>query len=248
MKKVVIIDDEPLARTIVLEYLSGRNDIQVMAECNNGYEGLKAIMQHKPDLVFLDIQMPKINGFEMLELLDEMPFVIFTTAFDEYAIKAFEANAIDYLLKPFGKDRFDAAMNKWQSKTKDPSPISQNMSQLLSSSDKQPDEKNRIVVKTNNEISIVPVNDIHYIEAYDDYVKIFTKDTYFLKKKTMNYYESVLDASLFFRTHRSFIIHLNQLTRIEPLEKNSYVVLLKSGKKIPLSRTSYTKLKEKLGI
>lgn len=184
----------------------------------------------------------------MLELLDEMPFVIFTTAFDEYAIKAFEANAIDYLLKPFGKDRFDAAMNKWQSKTKDPSPISQNMSQLLSSSDKQPDEKNRIVVKTNNEISIVPVNDIHYIEAYDDYVKIFTKDTYFLKKKTMNYYESVLDASLFFRTHRSFIIHLNQLTRIEPLEKNSYVVLLKSGKKIPLSRTSYTKLKEKLGI
>ena len=248
MKKIVIIDDEPLARSIVAEYLQGHKDVEVAAECNNGYEGVKAIMQYKPDLIFLDIQMPKINGFEMLELLDHIPSVIFATAFDEFAIKAFEANAIDYLLKPFSKERFNAAFEKWLSKSKSTLAEEKNVHTLLGSGQKQPEEKNRIVVKNNTEITIVPVNDIFYIEAYDDYVKIFTKDTYYLKKKTMNYYEEVLDTSLFFRTHRSFIINLQQLTRIEPLEKNSYVVLLKSGKKIPLSRSGYSKLKEKLGI
>lgn len=248
MKKIVIIDDEPLARSIVMEYLQAHQDFEVVAECNNGFEGVKAIMQHKPDLVFLDIQMPKINGFEMLELLDTLPPVIFATAFDEYAIKAFEANAVDYLLKPFSKDRFNTALEKWAAKQNNASAPAKNIAGLLEHSEKQPDEKNRIVVKSNNEISIVPVNDIFYIEAYDDYVKIFTKDNYYLKKKTMGYYEEVLDDSKFFRVHRSFIISLQQLTRIEPLEKNSYIALLKNGKKIPLSRTGYVKLKEKLGI
>lgn len=247
MKKIVIIDDEPLARSIVAEYLGSYGDVQVVAECNNGYEGVKAIHQHKPDLIFLDIQMPKINGFEMLELLDVMPPVIFTTAFDEYAIKAFETNAVDYLLKPFSKDRFKDAMEKWQTKLVSGIP-EKNLQNLLESGEKAADEKNRIVVKTNSEISIIPVADVLYIEAYDDYVKIFTRDSYFLKKKTMNYYEQVLDSSQFFRAHRSFIINLQQLTRIEPLEKNTYVALLKSGKKVPLSRTAYSKLKEKLGI
>src|SRR5687767_218116 len=113
--KVVIIDDEPLARSIVKEYLQKHPDLEVMQECNDGFEGLKAIQQHQPDLIFLDIQMPKINGFEMLELIEQPPAVIFATAFDEYAIKAFEAHAIDYLLKPFSKDRFDKAMQKWLS-------------------------------------------------------------------------------------------------------------------------------------
>ena len=244
----MIIDDEPLARSIVLEYLQAHKDFEVMAECNNGFEGVKAIQQHKPDLIFLDIQMPKINGFEMLELLDTVPSVIFATAFDEYAIKAFEANAVDYLLKPFSKDRFNAALEKWSAKRNEAPSAEKNIASLLESTEKQPDEKNRIVVKTNNEITIVPVNDIFYIEAYDDYIKLFTKDNYYLKKKTMNYYETVLDPSKFFRTHRSFIINLQQLTRIEPLEKNSYIALLKNGKKIPLSRTGYIKLKEKLGI
>jgi two-component system LytT family response regulator len=246
MKKIVIIDDEPLARSIVCEYLANYADLEVVAECNNGYEGVKAIMQHKPDLVFLDIQMPKINGFEMLELLDTIPPVIFATAFDEYAIKAFEANAVDYLLKPFSKERFGSALDKWRSKT--PSAAQAKVQELLESSERQPEEKNRIVVKTNSEITIVPVNEVVYMEAYDDYVKIFTKDTYYLKKKTMNYYEQTLDPELFFRTHRSFIINLQQLTRIEPMEKNSYVALLKTGKKIPLSRQAYRDLKEKLGI
>ncbi|MES2565252.1 MAG: LytTR family transcriptional regulator DNA-binding domain-containing protein [Bacteroidota bacterium] len=245
--KVIVIDDEPLARSIVLEYLQGHNDIEVVAECNDGFQGIKAIIQYKPDLIFLDIQMPKINGFEMLELLDNTPHVIFTTAFDEYAIKAFEANAIDYLLKPFSRERFDAAIKKWKSK-QSIDINGTNVQSLLENSSKQPDEKNRIVVKNGSDIRIVPMNDVMYIEAYDDYVKIFTKDSYYLKKKTMNYYEQVLDSAHFFRTHRSYIINLQELTKIEPLEKNTYVVLLKNGKKIPLSRSGYSKLKETLGV
>ncbi|MBI3518125.1 MAG: response regulator transcription factor [Bacteroidetes bacterium] len=248
MSKVVIIDDEPLARSLVVEYIQQHPSIEIVAECNDGFQGVKAIMQHKPDLIFLDIQMPKINGFEMLELLDTTPSVIFTTAFDEYAIKAFEANAIDYLLKPFSKERFDLALEKWKSKNSTTHTSEKNLQTLLENTTKQPDEKNRIVVKNGSDIRIVPMADVMYIEAYDDYVKIFTKDTYYLKKKTMNYYEQVLDPALFFRTHRSFIINLQQLTKIEPLEKNTYVVLLKSGKKIPLSRTGYSKLKETLGV
>ena len=246
MNKVVIIDDEPLARSIVVEYLQQHPSIEIAAECNDGFQGVKAIMQHKPELIFLDIQMPKINGFEMLELLDSTPSVIFTTAFDEYAIKAFEANAIDYLLKPFSKERFDLAIQKWNEKKSTSS--EKNIQSLLENTTKQPDERNRIVVKNGSDIRIVPMADVMYIEAYDDYVKIFTKDTYYLKKKTMNYYEQVLDSSHFFRTHRSFIINLQELTKIEPLEKNTYVVLLKNGKKIPLSRTGYSKLKETLGV
>lgn len=247
MSKIIIIDDEPLARSIVLEYLQNYPDLEVVAECNDGFQGVKAIMLHKPDLIFLDIQMPKINGFEMLELLDHTPSVIFTTAFDEYAIKAFEANAIDYLLKPFSQERFDNAIEKWKNKQVSNEVVNP-IQTLIENPTKQPDEKNRIVVKNGSDIRIVPTQDVMYIEAYDDYVKIFTKDTYYLKKKTMNYYEQVLDSSKFFRTHRSFIINLQELTRVEPLEKNTYIALLKNGKKIPLSRNGYAKLKETLGV
>lgn len=247
MKRIVIIDDEPLARNLVIEYLTSYPQVKVEAECNNGYEGLKAIQQFKPDLIFLDIQMPKINGFEMLELLEESPSVIFTTAFDEFAIKAFEANAVDYLLKPFSEERFKAAMEKWMSQQQEGALVSPPIKKLLEN-ERMQEENNRIVVKNHNEITIVPVSEVVYMEAYDDYVKIFTKDSYFLKKKTMNFYEATLDSSQFFRTHRSYIINLSELTRIESYEKNSYIALLKSGKKIPLSRTGYSKLKEKLGI
>lgn len=249
MKKVIIIDDEPLARSIVVAYLKKHEDISIVAECGDGFEGMKKIAEHNPDLIFLDIQMPKINGFELLELLPQVPSVIFTTAFDEYAIKAFENDAIDYLLKPFSRERFDASIAKWQQKEA-----------LVNSSEKkvldfiqqnaphQPEERNRIVVKKGNDIRIVPVSDILYMEAYDDYVKIFTKEEYYVKKKTMNYYEQVLDSSSFFRTHRSYIINISQLTKIELVEKNSYVAVLKDGNKIPISRSNYGKLKELLGI
>jgi two-component system, LytTR family, response regulator len=246
MYKTVIIDDEPLARSIAREYLLAHSDVEIVAECDNGFEGVKAIRQHQPQLILLDIQMPKINGFEMLELLDEEVPVIFTTAFDEYALKAFESNAVDYLLKPFSKERFDAALRKFRAQPAGARPAG--LHQLMSNAHKQPAERDRIVVRNGAEIKIVPTADIHYIEAFDDYVKIFTGESYFLKKKTMSYYEEALDGKTFFRTHRSFIINLKQLTKIEPLEKNTYLAILKAGSKVPLSRNAYLKLKERLGI
>jgi len=242
MIKVILIDDEPLARSMVREYLQSWTDVSIVQECNDGFEGVKAIAQHKPDLIFLDIQMPKITGFEMLELLDTPPSVIFTTAFDEYAIKAFEAHAVDYLLKPFAKERFDKAMQKWMASRQTPPPPA------LTESISQPEEKNRIVVKKGSNIVILPVHTIHYLEAFDDYVKIHTKEGFFLKKKTMSYFEQTLDTNEFVRIHRSYLLNLQELTRIEPLEKDNHVALLKSGVRIPLSQTGYTKLKEVLGI
>ena len=245
MIKAIIIDDEPLARSVVAEYLSAYPEFQVMQECGDGFEGVKAIAQYKPELVFLDVQMPKISGFEMIELIEDPPAVIFTTAFDEYAIKAFEAQATDYLLKPFTKDRFDKAIQKWllqrnqEKGPRHPEPHAQVH---------QPEEKIRIVVKEGGNIRIIPTADVHYIEAYDDYVKLFTAKEMFLKKKTMSFYENTLDATLFVRVHRSYIIQISQITRIEPLEKDQHIALLKSGAKIPLSKAGYSKLRNVLGL
>ncbi|HTE32441.1 MAG TPA: LytTR family transcriptional regulator DNA-binding domain-containing protein [Chryseolinea sp.] len=247
MIKAVLIDDEPLARSIVVEYLRAFPEITIAQECNDGFEGVKAIAQHKPDLIFLDIQMPKINGFEMLELVEHPPAVIFTTAFDEYAIKAFDSHAIDYLLKPFSKERFEKALQKWlqHRNQHDPKP---NPQTLLSDEVRQPEERSRIVVREGSNIRIIPVHEIQYLEAYDDYVKIFTAKEMFLKKKTMNFYEKSLDPAQFVRVHRSYIINLQQLTKIEPLEKETYLALLKSGMKVPLSKSGYAKLKLVLGL
>ncbi|GAB1446157.1 MAG: response regulator [Cyclobacteriaceae bacterium] len=244
MINVIIIDDEPLARSIVKEYLMAYPDMQVVQECGDGFEGVKAIAARQPDLIFLDIQMPKINGFEMLELVENQPSVIFTTAFDEYAMQAFETNAIDYLLKPFNQDRFDKAILKWKSRiTKN-----EGLAPAFSESLRQPEERNRVVVKVGNAIKILPVHDIHYIEAYDDYVKIHTQDGYHLKKKTMNFFEKALDNNQFVRVHRSYIISLAQLTKIEMKEKESYVAKMKDGSVIPMSKTGYSRLKEVLGL
>ena len=247
MIKCLIIDDEPLARSIVADYLQKHPDIEVAQECGDGFEGIKAIKQHQPDLIFLDIQMPKINGFEMLELLEEQPGVIFTTAFDNYALKAFEANAVDYLLKPFSQERFNAALKKWQEKRTIETAEKPTID-LNEIPGKQPEERARIVVKAGNDIRIIPVQEVLYLEAYDDYVKIHTKDGLFLKKKTMGYYEQTLDPAQFVRVHRSFIVPISQLTRIEPLEKDSHVALLKNGTRIPLSKSGYTKLRTVLGL
>lgn len=246
MIKILLIDDEPLARSIVKEYLQAYPDMHIVQECNDGFEGVKAIAQHQPDLIFLDIQMPKINGFEMLELIDQPVSVIFTTAFDEHAIKAFEAHAIDYLLKPFSKDRFDKAMQKWLSqRNTQNSNLSNQLSATISN---QPEERHRVVVKKGANILIIPTSHVHYFEAYDDYVKIHTKEGVNLKKKTMSHFERVLDPSQFVRVHRSYIINLQELTRIESLEKDNHIALLKSGVHIPLSQSGYTKLKSILGI
>jgi len=245
MINVILIDDEPLARSMVKEYLQSYPDIKIVAECDDGFEGVKAIAQHQPDLIFLDIQMPKINGFEMLELIDQPPAVIFTTAFDEYAIKAFESHAVDYLLKPFSQERFNKAVKKWLNLP--PSKKGEPTLELLESTS-PPEERHRIVVKKGSSILIIPIPKIHYLEAYDDYVKIHTAEGFYLKKKTMNHYEQSLDPSQFVRVHRSYMINLSELTRIEPLEKESHVALLKSGARISLSQSGYVRLKEILGI
>jgi two-component system, LytTR family, response regulator len=246
MSKVIIIDDEPLARSIVKEYLQQHPDIVIIKECSDGFEGVKAIQQYEPDLIFLDIQMPKINGFEMLELIENPPAVIFTTAFDEFAIKAFEAHAIDYLLKPFNQERFNKAIAKWaekkaintENKTED----------LLEMASQSPTQSQRIVVKNGSKIKIIPVQDVHYLEAADDYVKIHTHEGYFLKNKTMNHFEKVLDGQQFVRSHRSYIVNVQQITRIDPYEKDNHVAVLRSAVKVPVSRGGYGKLKEVLGL
>ena len=244
--KVIIIDDEPLARSIVAEYLQYHPDLVLAQVCGDGFEGVKAIQQYKPDLIFLDVQMPKINGFEMLELIDNPPDVIFTTAFDEYAIKAFETHAIDYLLKPFSLDRFDKAIQKWKEKKN--LPASKTTQHLLEEADFSPTQSQRIVIKDGSKIKIIPVQDIFYLEAADDFVKVFTKEGYFLKNKTMSHFEQVLDAAQFVRSHRSYIINISQITRIDPYEKDSHVAILKSGAKVPVSRSGYPKLRTVLGL
>ena len=247
MIKALIIDDEPLARMIVKEYLQKHKDIELLQECNDGFEGLKAIQQHQPDMIFLDIQMPKINGFEMLELIDQPPAVIFTTAFDEYAIKAFESHAIDYLLKPFSQERFDKAVQKMLEQ-RSISPVSKISEPLLEAASQTAPQNQRIVVKNGSKIKIIPVEDVYYLEAADDYVKIFTKEGSFLKNKTMSHFEQSLDKNLFVRTHRSCIVNIQQITRIDPYEKDGHIAILKSGGRVSVSKTGYVKLKEVLGI
>ena len=245
--KVIIIDDEPLARSIVIEYIQHFPDLIVSQVCSNGYEGVKAIQQYKPELIILDIQMPKINGFEMLELIEIPPAVIFATAFDEYAIKAFEAHAIDYLLKPFNQDRFEKAIKKWREQ-KNSSSGEKQTKQLLDDVSLTAPQNERIVIKDGSKIKIIPIQDVHYLEAADDFVKVFTKEGYFLKNKTMGHFEQVLDPSQFVRSHRSYIVNLQQITRIDPYEKDNHVAILRSGAKVPVSRTGYPKLKSILGL
>jgi two-component system LytT family response regulator len=245
--EAIIIDDEPLARSIVLEYLQGFPQIEVVQECNDGFEGVKAINLHNPDLIFLDIQMPKINGFEMLELIENPPAVIFTTAFDEYAIKAFEAHAIDYLLKPFSKERFDKAVEKFLSTAQLQEQKTKTQS-LLQGTNELPSQSERIVVKTGGKIKIIPVADIKYLEAADDYVKICTAEGSFLKNKTMSYFETVLPQYSFVRTHRSYMVNIQEITRIDPYEKENHLAILRTGERIPVSKNGYGKLKAVLGL
>ncbi|HNR75178.1 MAG: LytTR family two component transcriptional regulator [Bacteroidetes bacterium OLB12] len=245
MTKAILIDDEPLSREILKSYLVHFPQIQVVEECNDGFEGVKAIQQHQPDLIFLDIQMPKINGFEMLELISPMPAVIFITAFDEFALKAFEANAIDYLLKPVSEDRFAKAVQKFLDKATQPPPVTTGLLDAMAQSTTQ---NNRIVVKTGNKVKIIPVHDIHYLEADDDFVKIVTAEGAYLKNKTMSFYEQTLDQQQFVRVHRSYILHISQITKIEPYQKETHLAVLRNGQQIPISKTGYGKLKLILGI
>ena len=244
MYKVILIDDEPLARQLLRSLLLPYKQIEIVAECGDGFEGFKAIQEHAPDLIFLDIQMPRLNGFEMLELLDNPPAVIFTTAFDEYALKAFESHAVDYLLKPIVKDRFEKAMQKWLQHTG--SKETPQVSALLENNVYE-GYQHRIVVKDNGLIRIIPAQDIHYIEANDDYIKIETKDGSYLKKSTLSHIEQTLDPQQFVRVHRSYLLPVAQLMRIEPYEKESHIALLHCGAKVLVSKSGMAKLKTLLG-
>jgi two-component system, LytTR family, response regulator len=208
---------------------------------------MKSIMQLHPDLVFLDIQMPKITGFEMLEVIENPPQVIFTTTYDEFAIKAFETHAIDYLLKPFSKERFNKAMAKVLSQPA--IPVQQKATeQLLQSGSEIAVQNERIVVKTAGKIKIIPVHQVLYIEAADDYVKVCTAEGSFLKNKTMAYYENILPSINFVRTHRSYIVNVQEVSRIDAFDKENHLAVLRSGIQIPVSKAGYSRLRSILGI
>ncbi len=243
--KVLIVDDESLARQLDRGYISQRNDIEVVGECKDGFECLKFIAEQKVDILFLDVQMPKINGFELLEVLREKPHVVFTTAFDEYAIKAFEMNAVDYLLKPFSKERLFEAVDKCISRIKLNENKEINTEKL---SENYAETIDRIVVRQGAKLVIVPVDDIIYLESSENYVKIKTQNGSFLKEKTMKYFEEHLPKNDFVRLHRSYIVKLTQILSIEPYTRDSYIATLKNNEKIKVSQEGYKSFRTKLGF
>jgi len=250
MKKIrtVIVEDEAPARDILKHYLKDFPEIEIIAECADGFSGLKTITELKPGLVFLDIQMPRLTGFEMIEVMTEKPVVIFTTAYDQFALKAFELNAIDYLLKPFPKERLRSAIMKAVEKIGKKSNEVKPMNQLL---EKLPDSAsplNRIVVRKGNAINIIPVEQIRFVEAEDDYVMIHHTDGKALKPQTLKYYEDNLPKKNFVRIHRSFIVKVEQINKLEPYTKDNYVAVLHSGEKLPVSRSGYKLLKDELNF
>ncbi len=245
--KIVIIDDEVLAQNIIKNYLSKFENIEILKICNNGFEGLKAIQELNPDLVFLDIQMPKLTGFEMLELVDNPPFIIFSTAYDEFALKAFEVNAIDYLLKPYSFERFSEALNKVlkylhseQSENR-----VENLINHLSSEIKQ---INRVVVKQNGKVVIIPIEEIKVIEAADDYVFLHTTLGKYIKEKTMKFFEEHLNSEDFIRIHRSYIVKVSNIKQFEPAEKDSYSLSTYDNQKLPMSKAGFQKLRQILNF
>jgi two-component system LytT family response regulator len=240
MIKAIIIEDEAPARSLLKHYLKRHSEIELIAECANGFEGVKAINEHKPDLILLDIQMPKLTGFEMLELLDPAPPVIFTTAYDEFAIKAFEANAVDYLLKPFDENRFDVAIEKAVKRIQNADVVQSE--KIVEAATQKP--LDQIVVTTGGKIEILMPEDIFMIEAQDDYVMIYTEGEQYLKKKTMSFYEDHLEQ-FFMRVHRSYIINTQKIDNIELYGKQQYQIKLKNNLDVKTSKSGYKKIKEK---
>jgi two-component system LytT family response regulator len=246
--RIVIIDDETPAREIIKHYLKEVDSIDVIAECADGFSGLKSISVLKPDLVFLDIQMPRLTGIELLEVLTEKPEIIFTTAYDQFAIKAFELNAIDYLLKPFPKKRFLDAVKKAIDKIRSGTGNKEEANQLLSKKPETSLPVNRIVVRKGNAINLIPVDQIKYVESQDDYVMIYHSTGKALKQQTMKFYQDNLPKADFVRIHRSYIVNVVEIKRIEPYGKDSHIAILHSGDKLPVSRAGYKQLKEDLSF
>ncbi|MGA1976950.1 MAG: LytTR family transcriptional regulator DNA-binding domain-containing protein [Bacteroidales bacterium] len=246
--RTVIIEDEAPAREILKHYLKDYHELEIIAECADGFSGLKAISELKPDLVFLDIQMPRLTGFELIEVMTEKPAIIFTTAYDQYAIRAFEMNAVDYLLKPFPRERLHAAVTKAVGKIGKTGEKDQSPRDILEKLPSPSSSLNRIVVRKGNAINLIPTDQIRYFEAQDDYVMIYHSTGKALKQKTMKFYENNLPSSDFLRIHRSYIVNIKEIKRIEPYGKDNYVAILGTGDKLPVSRTGYRILKEELNF
>lgn len=244
--RTIIVEDEELARNLMKSFLKDNDKVEIIAECENGFEGVKMINELKPDLVFLDIQMPKITGFEMLELLEHKPQIIFATAYDQFALKAFEFNAADYLLKPYSKDRLEEAVEKVAARVLAEGVIS-DVADKVSDFQKE-GFLDRVVVKDRHKIHIIPVDQIRYIESMDDYVMIYTKEGRHMKQKTMKYFETALDPKDFARIHRSYIVKMEEIHEIQQYEKESYIVILHDKTKLKVSKTGYKNLKDILSF
>jgi len=244
---ILIIEDEKPARDLIKAYLEGNAGINLLGEYDNGFDGLKAVNELKPDAIFLDVQMPKLTGFEMLEVLEHHPEVIFTTAYDQYAIRAFEQNAVDYLLKPFSKERFHEAIGKLESRMESQKETAKTGIEKIKLHLAESEEKlHRVVIKKSGKIHVISTGDINYLEAQDDYVMIYTNEGRYLKQQTMKYFEKHLDSQQFVRVHRSYIANITHIERIEPYEKSNFILILKDGNKVPVSRNGMQVLKENL--
>ena len=243
--KTIIVEDEKPARDLIRNYLEGIPTVELIGEYDNGFDGLKAINELKPDVIFLDVQMPKLTGFEMLEVLEHQPEVIFTTAFDQYAIRAFEQNAVDYLLKPFSLERFREAIGKLETRI-ETSPAESGIEKIKQHLFESDEKLHRVVIKKSGKIHVISTDDINYLEAQDDYVMIYTDEGRYLKQQTMKYFEKHLDPEQFVRVHRSYIANIKCIERIEPYEKTNFILILKDGNKVPVSRSGMQVLKENL--
>jgi two-component system, LytTR family, response regulator len=241
--RAIIVEDEELARHVLREYLSGEEDIEILAECANGFDAVKAIAEHKPDLLFLDVQMPKLDGFEVLELAGNQVAVVFVTAYDQYAMKAFDAAAVDYLLKPFDLGRFRTALDRVRRR------LGENVrmpsaSELKNAAHAPGQYAQRMVVKDGARVHIIPSVQLDYAEAQDDYVALHSGGKTYLKQQTISSLESSLDPECFIRVHRSFILNLERVVRIESYTKDTRLAILSDGSQIPVSRAGYLKLKQ----
>ena len=241
--RVLIVDDEHLARALLREYLAGHPDIEVVGECANGFEAVKAIGEHDPDLVFLDIQMPKLDGFEVVELAGSKPHYIFATAYDQYALKAFEVHAIDYLLKPFSRERLAQALEHARSRRPQPAQLEA----VVQDAAQRRGFLERILIKDGTRVHVLASGSIDCIEAQDDYVQVTAAGKAWLKNQRMAELEAQLDPQVFVRIHRSWIANVGAIARIEPASKDNYCAVLKDGAKLPISRSGYQKLRELMG-
>jgi two-component system, LytTR family, response regulator len=242
--RAIIVDDEELARQVLREFLIAHPEIELVAECANGFEAVKSVTELKPDLLFLDIQMPKLDGFEVLELIGHDLRVIFVTAFDSYAIKAFEVHAVDYLLKPFGADRFEAALNRAKERLSGKSPRTEMPPADLAAAARPPSQYlDRIAVRDGTRVFIIPIAKLEYVEAQDDYVALTTEGKKHLKQQTISSLETALDPSRFLRIHRSYIVNLERVVKVEPFAKDTHVAVLGNGTQLPVSRAGYARLR-----